>query len=112
VTPEQVSVITAIAAILDRIGTWPIGTLLIALAAGPWIVMIFIAWGQNKRFEAVMEMYEANVQLVKGYKSIAENLQDLVILNTQAITGVKDIAENNLFCPIVRRETKQREVDR
>ena len=109
-TPDQISIINTIALILERIGAWPVGTLIIALIIGPWIMMVFLSWGQNKRFEAVREMYEANVQLVKDYRGIAENLQDLVILNTQAMQGVKDSSEHNLFCPIVRKETQQREI--
>lgn len=108
-TPEQVSLINAISAILDKIGTMPIMSLVVLIIIGPWIMAWIISRGQEKRFEAVSKMYENNVDLVKGYAKIAENQQDLVIANIQTMTKVQETADKNLFCPIVRQRTKQRE---
>lgn len=86
-------------------------------ALGPWGVCFFLWWQGQKdqkkweeRFQAVVRMYENNVELVKGYETIAKGYQDMIIFNTQVMTQVREAADNNLFCPIVRRETKQREV--
>jgi len=104
--------------------------LLAAQTLGPWGVVFFLWWqGQKdrKQFEETSRVeskrweewnkeavrrYEDNVLLVKQTQTIAMSLQDIVIFNTQTMTQVKDMADSNLFCPIVRRETKQREVNR
>jgi len=57
-------------------------------------------------------MYENNVTLVKAYEKIANEQQDMIIMNTEAMTKMKSVVYNNLFCPIVRKETKQQEIDR
>ncbi len=109
-TPEQVSIINTVAMILDKIGTWPIGTILFMIVIGPWAVMVFIAMGQEKRFKATKRMYENNVELVKAYESVAKNLQEIVIFNTQIMTQVKDRIDSNLFCPVFKQQTKKTEV--
>lgn len=88
-------------------------------ALGPWGVVFFLWWQGQKdqkkweeRFQAVVRMYENNVELVKKYETITKNYQDVIIYNTQTLTEIKESADNNLFCPIVRKETRQREVDR
>ncbi len=50
----------------------------------------------------VRQMYVANVELVKDYKSIANSLQDVVVLNTQTITSLCKAIDDNQFCPMVR----------
>ena len=111
-TPEQIATINAIATILDKVGSWPVGTLFFAAVAGPWLLQFFLSRAQERRFDAVKRMYENNVELVKTTQQIAQELQQIVIYNIQVMTEVRDMANNNLFCPIVRKETKQREVDR
>lgn len=121
-TPDQIAAITAIASIINQIGTWPIGTVFLVIMVGPWIVMFIVAWlqekrfvslanGHEKRFEAVVKMYESNVALVKSYEGIARNLQDLVILNTQTMTEATDTVLHNMFCPLVRHKVKTRDIE-
>lgn len=108
-TPEQVSVITAISAILEKIGTMPIFSLIAIVVIGPWVAMFFVSRGQEKRFDAVAQMYKDNVKLVECYEAIARNLQDLVITNVQSMQDMKGKIDNNLFCPLIRKQTKQTE---
>ncbi len=109
-TPQQIAILNTVALILDKIGTWPVGTLAAVVIIGPWVAMGVIAWGQAKRFEAVQQMYENNVTLVKNYEKLAGSLQDLVILCTQSLQQVLDTARNNLFCPVARKQTSKQEV--
>lgn len=133
-TPEQIAILNAVAMILGKVSSWPVGSIVAIMIVGPWVFTFFISWQQErkymaimmesrkqfeavmvkqeKRFESVVRMYENNVELVRNYERISKSLQDLVILNTQELADVKSIANNNLFCPIVRKETQQREVDR
>jgi len=133
-TPEQITILNAIAMIISKVSSWPIGSLIAVMIVGPWVFTFYISWQQERkymammmenrkqfeammskqerRFESVVQMYENNVELVKNYEMIAKSLQDLVILNTQELADVKNAAYNNLFCPIVRKETKQVEIDR
>jgi hypothetical protein len=85
---------------------------------GPWGVVFFL-WYQGQkdskkweeRFMAVKQMYENNVKLVECYEAMAKNFQDLVIYNTQSLTKVNEKIDANLFCPIVRKRTQQKEIE-
>lgn len=112
-TPEQIMAMKAAADIIKTLGALPLGTLALLAILGPWAIMFLISWNQNRRFEGVVEMYKSNVELVKdykdlvdGYKKIVEGQQDLIIHTTQTLTTIKEIADNNLYCPMVRKETK------
>lgn len=111
---EQITLIKAIADIIANLGTMPIASIILVMVFGPWLVLMFVGWRQEKRFEAVVKMYEDNVQLVKdyqslvtGYQKIVDGQQDLIIYATQTLTSIRDVAENNLYCPMVRKETKE-----
>ena len=110
-TPEQVSAIEAIAHILEKMGTMPIFSLIVMIIVGPWVAMFFISRGQEKRFETVVKMYENNVKLVECYEEFSKNMQELVIYNSRTMGEVKTRIDNNLYCPIVRRKTQQKEID-
>ncbi|MDW7643437.1 MAG: hypothetical protein SCI25_00180 [Desulfuromonadales bacterium] len=112
-SPEQLAAIKAVSDILTSLGSMPLTSIAVLVLFGPWVVMIMVSLQQNRRFEAVATMYADNVQLVKdyqdlvrGYKAIVSGQQDLIIHTTQVLTGVKSVAENNLYCPMVRKETK------
>jgi hypothetical protein len=86
-TPDQISAISAIAQILEKIGTMPIFSLVTVILIGPWVAMFLLTRGQEKRFDAMKKMYENNVELVKCYEDLAKGMQDLVIYNTQTMTA-------------------------
>jgi len=106
VTPDQIAALTAIAAIMSKVGTWPIGSIIAAIAFGPWIAMGLISRSMEKRHAAALRMYEENVKLVICYEKVAEGLQDIIVLSTQTMTQVKDRIDANLFCPIMRKNPK------
>ena len=83
-TPDQVSALSAIAAIINQIGTWPIGTVIVAVILGPWLIMLLVSRSQDKRFGAVIEMYKNNVKLVERYEKMAEEHVDTIRLSTAA----------------------------
>lgn len=105
-TPEQVSILTALVSVLKAFSSWPFGVLLFFIVVGPWVMAILIAQAQKKRFEEVVDMYEANVRLVEKYEAVAKDLRDVVIMNTQAWQKAADGIEKNQFCPAVRGEIK------
>lgn len=47
-------------------------------------------------------MYENNVELVRNYTSLANDLKDVVIADTAAVQGLRDDVNNNRFCPAMR----------
>lgn len=102
-SPDQIAALTAIAAIVSKIGTWPIGSIIAAIVFGPWVIMGFIARSMEKRHAAAIKMYEDNVKLVEAYEKTAEGLQDIIILSTQTMTQVRDRIDANLFCPLMRK---------
>jgi hypothetical protein len=109
-TPEQIGTLQIIAQLFDKLGTLPVASTVTLIIIGPWVAVIYITMGHRKRFEEVVKRYENNISLVKDYEKLATTLQDLVIMNTEVMTDVKVKAEHNLFCPVVRRQTKQTEV--
>ncbi len=88
---------------------------------GPWLLMVLLLWrierGQNKRFNAVVDMYESNVQLVRDFaavteslKRIAEDQQGALVQHTKALTSLETSIRANQYCPAARVEKKQVEV--
>jgi hypothetical protein len=101
---DAAAAITAICQLVDKIGTWPIASLLFFIIIGPWIMSFLISYNQQKRFEKVIEMYKNNVKLVEAYSKMSDSQQDVITLNTakwqEAIDGIK----TNQFCPTNRTE--------
>ena len=58
--------------------------------------------GQEKRFEAVVRMYENNVQVVKDYHDLAQDLTGIITLSTRTLEGLVQKIDNNQFCPLAR----------
>lgn len=60
---------------------------------------------QEKRFEAVVRMYENNVQVVKDYHGLSSDLTGIITLSTRTLETLVQKIDNNHFCPVVRKET-------
>lgn len=97
-TPDQISALPAIASIITQIGTWPIGAFLGAIIFGPWIAMGFVSRSVEKRHEAAIKMYEANVSLVKNYEKIATEQVDTIRLSTSATTELTTYLRTRTPC--------------
>ncbi len=108
-TPETAQTITAVAAIIERLGTWPVGTLVLAIIIGPWIFAALQGRGQEKRFASMEQMYKNNVKLVDGYEKLAALQHEVVTLNTAKWTEVKEKIETNQFCPLNRTKKHRME---
>ena len=106
-TPEQIAALTAIATILSKVGTWPIGSIIAAVVFGPWIVMGLVSRSMEKRHEAAMKMYESNVSLCRDFSSVSHDLREIVVLNVQQMTQMNDAIRQNQYCPVVRIDKKQ-----
>lgn len=104
--PEQISIITTLLNVFKFLSSWPFALLLFVLVIGPWVLSLLLAGVQNKRFEAVVKMYESNVKLVEAYQQTAGDLRKIVIMNTQVVTRLCDDIERNQFCPMVRQGQK------
>ncbi|HEU6436125.1 MAG TPA: hypothetical protein VE028_01580 [Nitratidesulfovibrio sp.] len=52
--------------------------------------------------EETTRYYRDNVELVKAYRAVSENLQDVVVNNTRIMERVLALMENNMACPIAR----------
>lgn len=97
-TPDQISALAAISAIITQIGTWPIGAFLLAIVFGPWIAMWFVSRSMEKRHEAALKMYETNVKLVENYEKIAKEQADMIRLSTGATTELTTWLKNKTPC--------------
>lgn len=144
-SPDQVSAITAMAAIVQAIGALPLSALMVLLVVGPWLSLAGVTVlqarradrearraeivtaeanirvekamttfreettrlvnSQEKRFEAVVRMYENNVKVVDDYHSLASDLTAIITLSTRTLEGLVQKIDNNQFCPAVRKGT-------
>lgn len=114
-TPAEVAGITAIAAILKELGSWPVVLVLALIQISPWLLLMIVSRSVEKRHSEVVQMYENNVILVQNYESaterweaISNSLVTVVSLNTQAQTRLVDAVKNNEFCPAVREKGPNR----
>ena len=110
-TPETISAINAVCGLLERIGTWPVGSIILVILFGPWIMAFLVSRSQEKRFDAMREMYKNNVKLVEGYDRLAKSQQETILLNTAKFTEVGNKIDTNQFCPAHRtKKTRMEDV--
>ena len=60
--------------------------------------------GQEKRFEAVVRMYENNIKVVEDYHNLAKDLTGIITLSTRTLEGLVQKIDNNQFCPMVKEK--------
>jgi hypothetical protein len=109
-SPETIHAVNAISNLLDKIGTLPIGTILVLVTVGPWVFSMLIGYRQDRQFREMKAMYESNVRLVTSHQKVADVLVDTVSLNTSKWTEALDGIRTNQFCPM-NRTTKVRMED-
>lgn len=97
-TPDQIAAVQSVASIISQIGTWPIGTVLAAVVFGPWIIVLLVSRSQDKRFEAVIEMYKNNVKLVENYEKMSSEQADMIRLSTAATTELTTFLRTRTPC--------------
>lgn len=97
-SPEQISMLTAAAAIIDKIGAWPIGSIVVSIIFGPWIFMLVISRAMEKRHNAALSMYESNVRLVEKYEKVAEEQVDTIRLSTSATVELTTYLRARIPC--------------
>jgi len=72
---------------------------------------------QRKNIEKLTEMYAEQFNKLSGYygrsvstaeyyEKLSKELAAIISMNTHAQTQLSDKIDNNLFCPIIRRETR------
>ena len=109
--PDQVALLTAVAGLLERVGTWPAATLTLTVVIGPWVIALLLARSQERRIEAtnaaqerrfaaVQQMYTDNVRLVESWEGTCrsaerreDDLRSLIQLNTQAMTRLSEVVQ-------------------
>ena len=88
--------IITLAALIEKIGAWPLGLLICLILIGPWMILMFVSRAQEHRFEEMRLMYENNVRLVENYEKMSKEKQDVIIMNTQAVTELKMIIKERI----------------
>lgn len=108
--PEQIKTISALVALINSVGVMPMFSAIALITLLPWLALIFISLNQHRRFETVVTMYENNFSQVEEIRNLAEGYRDHLIWSTQTVTEAKEIAENNMHCPIVRKNSKPKDL--
>lgn len=108
-TPQDLAALTALVALLEKIGTWPLITIGLLIVVGPWIAVFILNRGQEKRHAEVVKMYEDNVVLVQSYDKHVNHMEDrdselldAFRLNTAASSGLKTFLETRPRCNILK----------
>ncbi len=116
--PAQITaLVNSVATLVSVTGATPYFTVALCVFLAPWIVLVFISFSQHKRFEAVVTMYNNNFKqvevtqnLVGDFKNMARDERDLVIMATTALSTMNSAIENNMYCPIVRKSAKPKDI--
>lgn len=114
---QQISLASALFTLISQFGPGQLAASLAALILTPWLVLVAISWTQNRRFEAVVRMYEDNVRLVEDalklagdYQRLAEAGQDIAAWVGQEVAKANTLIVNNMHCPVVRRNARPRDI--
>ena len=93
--PTDLAALTALVALLEKVGAWPLISIALLVVVGPWIAVFILNGKQEKRHAEVVKMYTDNVTLVKGYEEVQKDsdrreevLIDLLRLNTETQTSL------------------------
>ena len=104
-TPEHISLLTATAAILERVGTWPVGSIIALIVLCPWVAMLIVSRSMEKRHavaekhhDAALRMYESNVRLVEKYEKISGEQVDTIRLSTAATVELTTFLRERVPC--------------
>ncbi|MCE5265717.1 MAG: hypothetical protein LLG97_19585 [Deltaproteobacteria bacterium] len=97
-SPEQLAALTQLSHVVSQMGTWPIGTILLIIILGPWVILIIISRAMEKRFDAQKLMYETNVRLVEKYEQMAGEQADTIRLATAATTELTTFLRTRTPC--------------
>ncbi len=104
-TPEHISLLTATAAILEKVGTLPIGSIILTIFLCPWVALLIVSRSMEKRHnlaeknhEAALRMYESNVRLVERYEKIAGEQVDTIRLSTSATVELTTFLRERVPC--------------
>lgn len=104
-TPQDLAAITALVALFDKIGTWPLITIAIGIVVCPWIAVFVLNRGQEARHAEVVQMYQDNVTLVEKHEELQKEsdrredvLVDLLRLNTEAQIGLTSWLKQRTRC--------------
>lgn len=116
-TPSEQAALAAFTNIMKLLSTAPIGSLIVIVLLAPWFVLAVVTLYQNRRFEAVVKMYESNYaqtegfkSLTEGYSEMAKGFRELVIWTTSVSTEVKQAVLTNMNCPLVRKTTNPKDI--
>ncbi len=60
----------------------------------------------GKEHSETAQFYRDNVELVKNYERIADDLSDLVSTNVQVLERLAGKIENNMYCPVARERAR------
>ncbi|RJQ22018.1 MAG: hypothetical protein C4560_03055 [Nitrospiraceae bacterium] len=76
---------------------------LVLQTLGPWGIVFFLWWDGKKeskkweeRHQAVVKMYENNIELVKSYENLSCDQQGMITMNTAAITELTTIIKERI----------------
>ncbi len=116
-TPAERATLAAFTSIMEQLSTAPVGTLIVIVLLAPWLVLGVVTIYQNRRFEAVVKMYENNfiqtetvAKLADGFSEMAKGYRELVTWTTQEVTEVKQAVLTNMHCPIIRRNSQPKDI--
>lgn len=116
-TPAEQAALAALAEVMKMLSSAPVGSLVVTVLLAPWFVLAVVTLYQNRRFEAVVKMYESNYAqtegfkaLTEGYAEMAKGFRELVVWTTSVSTEVKQAVLTNMNCPLIKKATNPKDI--
>jgi hypothetical protein len=129
-TPEQLTILTALVGLLK---VWPVWAgLIVVCVISPWVAIIMlvrmiernqetrfnamvatskqqfddVVRTMQRQFEETLAMYKNNVKLVEFAEQISADYKELALMVNTALTTLTELIRNNLYCPVMSHKVK------
>lgn len=100
-TPDQISGLNAVAMILQRMGTWPISSIVALVVLGPWAFQFFISRSQESKADAERSLYKDKFDQVvkqqeKRFEQVVKMYEDSRSVQEKKFEAVVRMYESNV----------------
>lgn len=99
-----------IASLIIALKGTPITAIIIMVFAAPWIAMFGLSYIQGKRLSTVLDLHRNSIEAAKVAGECCKDYKEVMVMTIEKLTKVIEAVDNNLYCPVVRKQTKQKEI--
>ena len=108
-TPE-LEILRILCSIIGALKGTPLTLLIILVFTGPWVAMFTMSYIQGKRLHHTLDMYRGSLEAAKIAGECCRDYKEVMMMTIEKLTKVIEAVDNNLYCPVVRKQTRQKEI--